>query len=51
LAGGGDPGDFEHLRKIDDRIRPIQKQQNNQGEFFVCGGIQFYMIKEKKRLT
>ncbi len=51
LAGGGDPEDFERLRKIDDRIRPIQKQQINQGEFFACGGSQFYMIKGRKRLT
>ncbi len=51
LAGGGDPEDFDAIRKIDDKIRPIQKQQINQGEFFACGGSQFYIIKGKKRLT
>lgn len=51
LVGGGEPEDFERLRKIDDRIRPIQKQQIKQGEFFACGGSQFYIIRGKKRLT
>ncbi len=51
LAGGGDPEDFERLIKIGDRIRPIHKQQIDHGEFFACGGSQFYIIKGRKRLT
>ncbi|MFH1335162.1 MAG: class I SAM-dependent methyltransferase, partial [Candidatus Zixiibacteriota bacterium] len=51
LAGGGNPEEFERLRIINDRIRPILKQQIKQGEFFACGGSQFYIIKGRKRLT
>ena len=51
LAGGGDPEEFDRIRKIDDRIRPMHKQQIEQSEFFACGGSQFYIIKGRKRLT
>jgi SAM-dependent methyltransferase len=50
-AGGGDPEEFDRIRIIDDRIRLMHKQQINQGEFFACGGSQFYIIKGRKRLT
>jgi len=51
LAGGGDPEEFDRIRKIDDRIRPIHKEQITKGEFFGCGGSTFYIIKGRKRLT
>ncbi|MGB8657672.1 MAG: methyltransferase domain-containing protein [Candidatus Zixiibacteriota bacterium] len=51
LAGGGDPEEFNRVLKIDDRIRPIRRQQIANGEFFGCGGSQFFVIKGRKRLT
>jgi ubiquinone/menaquinone biosynthesis C-methylase UbiE len=50
LAGGGDPGVFEHFRELDDKIRSIIQQQVEDGEFFQCGSGDIYIIRGRKPL-
>jgi ubiquinone/menaquinone biosynthesis C-methylase UbiE len=48
LAGGGDPEEYDRYRKIHNRIRPIIRQQIEDGEYFECGSGDLYVIKARK---
>lgn len=48
FAGGGSPQEWERCLKIVDYVKPIYKQQLNDGEFYLCGGMFFYISKGRK---
>ena len=49
LAGGGDPGDFERYRELDERIMSTMRRQVEDGQFFQCGSGDIYVTKGRKR--
>jgi SAM-dependent methyltransferase len=51
LAGGGEMEDYDRIKKVVDRLKPVYRQQLENGKFFVCGGSHLYVIKGRKRLT
>ncbi len=48
LTGGGTPEEWEGIVAMVDKVTPIYKQQLTDGEFFVCSGSFFYVIKGKR---
>jgi ubiquinone/menaquinone biosynthesis C-methylase UbiE len=48
LAGGGEADDWERILAYADKLKPIYRQQLNDGEFHLCSGAYFYVAKAKK---
>ena len=48
VAGGGTQEEFSEMRRISDRLKPIIRQQMEDGTYASCGGNFFYVIKGRK---
>jgi len=51
LAGGGTLDEWERIVRMVDRMTPVYKQQLIDGEFFLCSGVFFYIVKGRKPLS
>jgi len=48
FAGGGNPEEYERFREISEKIKPILRQQIEEGRFAACGPSFFYVAKGRK---
>jgi len=48
IAGGGNPDEFDQLKKIGDQRIAALRTQIDRGEYIACGGGLFYIIKGRK---
>lgn len=48
LAGGGEPGEFQRYRGIQEKNRLVCEQQIHDGEYFQCSAAHLYVIKGRK---
>jgi ubiquinone/menaquinone biosynthesis C-methylase UbiE len=51
LAGGGTLDEWKRIVQIVDKLIPVYRQQLADGEFFLCGGTFFYIIKGRKPIA
>ena len=48
IAGGGKEEEFSGIREISDRLKPVIRQQMEDGVYASCAGSLFYVIKGRK---